>query len=126
VEPHFLFNTLAGVRSAVTGDPARAVEIVDRLVDYLRASIPRLRSSASEAEATLGAQLDVARSYLALMRSRLLFPLIERADIEAGYVADARTAVADVVPGVGKGIADRRDDAQSGDDDATLAHGWSP
>lgn len=72
VEPHFLFNTLAGVRSAVTGDPARAVEIVDRLVDYLRASIPRLRSSASEAEATLGAQLDVARSYLALMRSRLL------------------------------------------------------
>ncbi len=72
VEPHFLFNTLAGVRSAVTGDPARAVEIVDRLVDYLRASIPRLRSTASEAEATLGAQLDVARAYLALMRSRLL------------------------------------------------------
>jgi signal transduction histidine kinase len=72
VEPHFLFNTLAGVRSAVTGDPARAVEIVDRLVDYLRASIPRLRSSASEAEATLGAQLDVAHAYLALMRSRLL------------------------------------------------------
>jgi len=72
VEPHFLFNTLAGVRSAVTGDPARAVEIVDRLVDYLRASIPRLRSSASAAEATLGAQLDVSRAYLALMRSRLL------------------------------------------------------
>lgn len=72
VEPHFLFNTLAGVRSAVTGDPARAVEIVDRLVDYLRASIPRLRSGASETEATLGAQLDVARAYLALMRSRLL------------------------------------------------------
>jgi signal transduction histidine kinase len=72
VEPHFLFNTLAGVRSAVTGDPARAVEIVDRLVDYLRASIPRLRSGASEAEATLGAQLDVARAYLSLMHSRLL------------------------------------------------------
>jgi signal transduction histidine kinase len=72
VEPHFLFNTLAGVRSAVTGDPARAVEIVDRLVDYLRASIPRLRSGASEAEATLGAQLEVARAYLSLMHSRLL------------------------------------------------------
>jgi signal transduction histidine kinase len=72
VEPHFLFNTLAGVRSAVTGDPARAVEIVDRLVEYLRASIPRLRSGASEAEATLGAQLDVARAYLSLMHSRLL------------------------------------------------------
>jgi sensor histidine kinase YesM len=71
VEPHFLFNTLAGVRSAVTGDPGRAVEIVDRLVDYLRASIPRLRSGGQAAEATLGAQLDIVRAYLALMSSRI-------------------------------------------------------
>jgi LytS/YehU family sensor histidine kinase len=72
VEPHFLFNTLAGVRGAVSGDPQRAVEIIDRLVDYLRASIPRLRhGSGSEAEATVGAQLEVVRAYLGLMRSRL-------------------------------------------------------
>jgi LytS/YehU family sensor histidine kinase len=44
VEPHFLFNTLAGVRSAIATDPARASDMIDRLVDYLRASIPRLRS----------------------------------------------------------------------------------
>ena len=44
VEPHFLFNTLAGVRSAITTDPPRAAEMIDRLVDYLRAAIPRLRS----------------------------------------------------------------------------------
>jgi LytS/YehU family sensor histidine kinase len=44
VEPHFLFNTLAGVRSAIATDPARASEMIDRLVDYLRAAIPRLRS----------------------------------------------------------------------------------
>jgi LytS/YehU family sensor histidine kinase len=70
VEPHFLFNTLAGVRSAIHCDPDRASTMVDRLVDYLRAAIPRLRSDGT-AEATLGAQIDIVRAYLALMTSRL-------------------------------------------------------
>jgi hypothetical protein len=70
VEPHFLFNTLAGVRSAIHSDPERASTMVDRLVDYLRTSIPRLRSDGS-AEATLGAQLEVVRAYLALIASRI-------------------------------------------------------
>jgi hypothetical protein len=70
VEPHFLFNTLAGVRSAIATDPARAAELVDRLVDYLRASIPRLRASGGS-EATLGGQLDIVRAYLGLMAARL-------------------------------------------------------
>ncbi len=43
VEPHFLFNTLAGVRSAITTDPARAAALIDHLAEYLRAAIPRLR-----------------------------------------------------------------------------------
>jgi signal transduction histidine kinase len=70
VEPHFLFNTLAGVRSAIHGDPARASAMIDRLVDYLRASIPKLRAD-GEALATLGQQLDVVRAYLGLMATRL-------------------------------------------------------
>lgn len=70
VEPHFLFNTLAGVRSAIATDPARASEMIDRLVDYLRASIPRLRSS-GESDATLGGQLDIVRAYLGLMSTRM-------------------------------------------------------
>ncbi|MDP3614261.1 MAG: histidine kinase, partial [Rubrivivax sp.] len=70
VEPHFLFNTLAGVRSAIRTDPARASELVDRLVDYLRAAIPRLRSDGG-AEATLGGQLDLVRTYLSLMVARM-------------------------------------------------------
>jgi signal transduction histidine kinase len=70
VEPHFLFNTLAGVRSAIATDPARASEMIDRLVDYLRASIPRLRSDGVE-QATLGAQLDIVRAYLGLMAARM-------------------------------------------------------
>jgi signal transduction histidine kinase len=70
VEPHFLFNTLAGVRSAIATDPARASDMIDRLVDYLRAAIPRLRSDGS-AQATVGAQVDTVRAYLGLMRARM-------------------------------------------------------
>jgi len=70
VEPHFLFNTLAGVRSAIATDPARASEMIDRLVDYLRAAIPRLRSDGGSA-ATLAGQLDIVRAYLGLMAARM-------------------------------------------------------
>jgi LytS/YehU family sensor histidine kinase len=70
VEPHFLFNTLAGVRSAIDTDPGRASVMVDRLVDYLRASIPRLRSDGS-AQATLGGQLEMVQAYLGLMAARM-------------------------------------------------------
>ena len=70
VEPHFLFNTLAGVRSAIATDAGRASEMIDRLVDYLRAAIPRLRSD-GRVQATLGAQLEIVRAYLALMSARM-------------------------------------------------------
>ncbi|MGC4079693.1 MAG: histidine kinase [Rubrivivax sp.] len=70
VEPHFLFNTLAGVRSAIATDPGRATEMIDRLVEYLRAAIPRLRSDGS-AQATVGGQFDIVRAYLGLMAARM-------------------------------------------------------
>lgn len=70
VEPHFLFNTLAGVRSAIATDPGRASDMVDRLVAYLRAAIPRLRSDGG-AEATLAQQAEIVRAYWALMQSRM-------------------------------------------------------
>jgi Histidine kinase len=70
VEPHFLFNTLAGVRSAIATDPARASDMVDGLVDYLRASIPRLRSDGA-AQVTVAGQFDIVRAYLGLMAARM-------------------------------------------------------
>jgi signal transduction histidine kinase len=70
VEPHFLFNTLAGVRSAINSDPARASVMIDHLVEYLRAAIPRLRSDGT-AQATVGAQFDTLRAYLGLMAARM-------------------------------------------------------
>jgi len=69
IEPHFLFNTLAAVRSLIGSNPAVATETIDALVDYLRATIPRLRADALDS--TLGQQLEIIESYLKLMHLRM-------------------------------------------------------
>jgi len=71
VEPHFLFNTLAGVRSAILTEPERATAIVDHLVDYLRSTIPQMRNDGSSAQARLKQQLEAASAYLGLMHARI-------------------------------------------------------
>jgi len=71
VEPHFLFNTLSGVRAAILSDPARGVAIIDHLVDYLRATIPQIRNEGGHLLVELGAQLDAVRAYLGVIHARL-------------------------------------------------------
>ena len=71
VEPHFLFNTLASVRALVRQDPAQAEATLDALVDHLRATIPKLRDGEAMLHSTLGQQLDICTSYLALMKLRM-------------------------------------------------------
>ena len=71
VEPHFLFNTLASVRSALATDPRRAGMIVDHMVEYLRATIPQMRDNVGSSAVTLDSQLTAARAYLALMHERM-------------------------------------------------------
>ncbi|WP_343237108.1 histidine kinase [Xanthomonas sp. XNM01] len=73
VEPHFLFNTLASVRALVRRDPAQAEKTLDALVEFLRATIPRLREGEGDAalHSTLGEQLDLCARYLALMEVRM-------------------------------------------------------
>jgi len=71
VEPHFLFNTLSGVRAAMLSDPARGVAMIDHLVDYLRATIPQLRADHAQTFVSLGSQLDAAQAYLGIIRARL-------------------------------------------------------
>jgi sensor histidine kinase YesM len=67
VEPQFLFNTLAQVGELYEREPAQAGQMLDDLISYLRAALPHLRESSS----TLGRELDLARSYLDIMRVRL-------------------------------------------------------
>jgi sensor histidine kinase YesM len=67
IEPHFLYNTLANVVSLIDSQPARARRMLERFIDYLRASL-----SASRAEhATLGSELELAGAYLDVLGVRL-------------------------------------------------------
>jgi signal transduction histidine kinase len=67
VQPHFLFNTLANVRALVNTGSPRASEVLDSLIAYLRAAVPRL----DETTTTLGHELELVRAYLALMHLRM-------------------------------------------------------
>ena len=67
VEPHFLFNTLANVRELViTGSP-HASQVLDSLIAYLRAAVPRL----NQPMASMGQELDLVRAYLEVMQMRM-------------------------------------------------------
>lgn len=82
VEPHFLFNALASVRSLIRQDPARAERALDALAEHLRATIPRLRADRESLDSTLGQQVDICRSYLDLMQVRMGSRLACRFDVE--------------------------------------------
>jgi len=71
VEPHFLFNTLASVRSLITSDPQRAAQTIDALAQHLRATLPKMRAETGVAQSTLGEQFAICASYLDLMKVRL-------------------------------------------------------
>jgi hypothetical protein len=71
VEPHFLFNTLSGVRSAMLNDPARGITMIDHLVDYLRLTIPQMRSDGTSNLSSLGNQFDSIRAYLSVIQVRM-------------------------------------------------------
>jgi hypothetical protein len=77
IEPHFLFNTLASVRSLVKTEPERAVLTIDALSDYLRSTLPKMRRDVGAEHASLGEQVDICAGYLALAKIRMR----ERIDI---------------------------------------------
>jgi signal transduction histidine kinase len=45
IEPHFLFNTLAHVQSAIEQDPATGKQILELLIRYLRGTLHRTRNT---------------------------------------------------------------------------------
>ena len=67
LEPHMLFNTLANLRALIATDPERAGHMLDRLIDYLRATLGASRRERHPL-ADEFARLD---DYLALMAVRM-------------------------------------------------------
>jgi signal transduction histidine kinase len=67
IEPHFLYNTLANVLSLVDTQPAQAKHMLERFIDYLRASLDASRAE----QATVGAEVELARAYLDVLGVRM-------------------------------------------------------
>ena len=67
LEPHMLFNTLANLRVLITLDPPRAVQMLDHLNGYLRATLSGSRAVAHP----LSAEFDRLGDYLELMSIRM-------------------------------------------------------
>ena len=82
IEPHFLFNTLAGLNELIATDPPRAQEMLAHLNHYLRASLAHARSDAS----TLANEFELLEAYLSIMEMR--WPQRLRISIECA--ADCR------------------------------------
>lgn len=67
IEPHMLFNTLANLQGLIGLDPARAQQMLDQLIVYLRATL-----SSSRAEVTtLAQEFALMDAYLGLMSVRM-------------------------------------------------------
>jgi sensor histidine kinase YesM len=67
MEPHFMFNTLATVLSLLDTDTAKARQMLAAFIDYLRASLGRMRTG----DSTLGDELAMAEAYLRLRGARM-------------------------------------------------------
>jgi len=67
VEPHFLFNTLANVQALVDSGSPQASKVLNNLIAYLRAAVPRMQSQST----TLHSEVEMVRAYLELMQMRM-------------------------------------------------------
>jgi len=67
IEPHMLFNTLANLQGLIALDPARASDMLDQLIQYLRATLSVSRSEST----TLEQEFAAMQAYLGLMGVRM-------------------------------------------------------
>jgi len=67
LEPHMLFNTLANLRALIAVDPDRAQHMLDRLIDFLRATLGGSRAPLHP----LSSEFSRLADYLALMQVRM-------------------------------------------------------
>ena len=67
IEPHFLFNSLANVRSLHATAPPDAERMLDNLMKYFAAALPHMRA----ADSTLGREAALTISYLEIQAIRM-------------------------------------------------------
>jgi hypothetical protein len=67
IEPHFLFNTLANVRTIAHEDQMAAAEAIGHLILYLEAALPSLRSQ----ECLLSEERKLIAAYLSIHQMRM-------------------------------------------------------
>lgn len=79
IEPHFLYNTLANVVGLIGPAPDQARHMLERLIDFLRASLAASRAD----HASVGAELDLAGAYLDVLAVRLGARLRYRIEADA-------------------------------------------
>jgi signal transduction histidine kinase len=67
IEPHFLFNTLATVRTLTRTNRAAAVDMLDHLMRYLSEALPKLRQE----ECSLAEEVHLIDAYLRIHQIRM-------------------------------------------------------
>ena len=80
IEPHFLFNTLAHVQSAIEEEPAVGKAMLEHLIRYLRGTLSRSRVS----RYSLAEELELVESLLAIAAMRLGARLRYRVESDPG------------------------------------------
>ncbi len=83
IEPHMLFNTLSNLRALITQDPKAAQSMLDRLIDFFRASLDASRTEWS----SLQREFDLVSDYLSLIAIRLGTRLSYELDLPADLAA---------------------------------------
>jgi len=67
IEPHFLFNTLATIRTLARVDRRAALDMIDSLTRYLSEALPRLRLD----EGTINDEFQLIEAYLRIHQIRM-------------------------------------------------------
>lgn len=110
VEPAFLFDTLAHVRRLFDEDRTRAEQMLDDLIAYLRAAMPRMRDTSS----TVKQEVELARAYLDILKVRLGDRLSVVIAVPED-IGDARLPPMLLLPLIDQAIGDVAETASSGD-----------
>lgn len=103
VEPHFLFNTLANIRALVYAGSPKAPLVLDSLISYLRAAVPRL----NQTNTNLEQELNLVKAYLQIMNMRMSDRMsfsIESGDCDLGMYFPPMTLLTLVENSVRHGI----------------------